>query len=758
MNSDDQLHDSIEAGLTAAADDVDLGDPSTMLGDVRATVQHRRRRRQVFTGVAAAGALAVSGVVLANVVSNDGSDLIVSAPVDEPADTTVDTGTGAGTGDSVRDDATPAVEESPSTTALDPGQSNPGAVGEPLRVTSSRAEGLVDGGLSIEVGNGGGAQLFAWKGGFLALYTQYTPQPLPAELPASVVEQFPQEVQDLFVDGLPSTIDEAIAMLQDAGLYDEVADIVTSNPEVQEAIYGEPSEPVTTLRSSADGVEWSDVDASFPVPPSSWTTSSSTGERFVIVTQTGGGFGPDPDADADPDAAPTMDVWSSTDLVTWESQSIALPTTPVDQPEFLRTQFGARSVAVTDAAWVVSVDTYTDIDTDSFLDDADRALSQSGSVSVETSSDDEGLTIEIYEIDEEYSGEYQERPEPRTITRTWAELGLDGSPYDGQGSAVAYSATWGGEPRSVETGPASTTDSSQVMAAGDGFVAFGEDLALSSDGVTWSPVGIPVDGYVEWVIDTDDGLLVSVSPFDGPAVRYLFDPALTEFSPVDLDDVPAGSYAEQRDRRAVVLADYGEGGDDTFGSGGSLAVAEVDGYRFELEVRMVPPTDIDGEAAGSVMYTLTDIASGNVVSTETLDAGGDVEFEFAKEEYDLGAGNEEGFHLLDPSTGEELVQVPYSAMTFTTLDADGNPIEGSEITVPAVDEYTTPDQWLVAAVGDSLIVEQLATTQPDQVVDEVGDGTDEFVDINYLSSVVTGSDAVLLAYSDGSMIRVTPDS
>lgn len=749
MNNDDQLHSSLEHGIASAADGVDPGDPAAMLGAVRSTVQHRRRRRQVITGVAAAGVLAVSGVAIANVVSTDGSDLIVSAPADEPAATTVDTGTGSGSGseDSIPDDAAPA-EESVDPPPVDPTQTDQAASGEPLRVTPSRSEAFVDGGLSIEQRNSGGAQLFEWNDGFLALYTEYTPQLLPTELPEAVVAQFPQEVQDLFVDGLPPTIDEAITMLQDAGLFDEVSDIVTSNPEVQAAIYGEQSEPATTVRTSDDGVEWSDVAASFPVPRSQWMTTSSTGDRFVIVTQTGAGFGPR--SDVDPEVAPTMDIWSSTDLATWESQTIDLPAAPADQPDFLTTYSSVQSVAVGDDAWVLTTGSYTDVDTNSFLDDADLARYENGSLMVDTSSDQDGFTLEIYEAGDGTTGDASsgEAPDSRTITRTWAELGLDGSPYEDQGSAVAYSAPWGGEPRQVETAPA--LESSQLMATDDGFVAFGQDLALSFDGLTWSPVTLPVEGYADWVIDTDDGLLVSVSPFDGTALRYRFDPASSEFTAIDLGDVPAGAYPEQRDRGAVVLADYGNGGDDTFGSGGSLAVAEVDGYRLELDYRIDATPAAEDEPVGSVTYTLTDIASGAVVSTETLDAAGDGEFEFAKEEYDVGPGEDEGFRLLDPATGEELVQVPYTAMTFTSLDADGNPIEGSETTVPGEDDYSSPDQWLVAALGDTLIVEQLTVEQPEQL-----DG--DFAEVNYLSSVVTGSDAVLLAYSDGSIVRVTPE-
>ncbi len=747
MNNDDQLHSSLEHGLAAAADGVDPGEPTAVLGAVRSTVQRRRRRRQVITGVAAAGALAVSGVGIANVVSTDGNDLIVSAPADEPAATTVDAGTGAGSSsdDSIADEAVPAAEsvEAP---PVDSVRTDPTATGEPLRVTPSRTEALDDGGLSVEQRNSGGAQLFEWNDGFLALYTEYTPQLLPTELPESVVAQFPQEVQDLFVDGLPPTIDEAIAMLEDAGLFDEVSDIVTSNLEVQEAIYGEQSEPVTTVRTSSDGVEWSDVAASFPVPPSQWMTTSSTGDRFVIVTQTGGGFGAE--SDVDPEVAPTMDVWSSIDLVTWESQTVTLPTTPADRPEFLTTNSSVQSVAVGRDAWVLTVGTFTDFDTTAFLDVADVERSQTGELSIDTSFDEEGFTIEIHEFgdgtsDDDFS---DEASESRSIRRTWAEVGLEGSPYDDVGSAVAYSAPWGGEPAQVEVGRA--VESGQLVAIDDGFAAFGEGLALSSDGVTWSPVALPVDGFADWVIDTEDGLFVSVSSFEGTALRYRFDRASSEFTPVDLDDVPFG-YPEQRDRGAVVLTDTGGGGDDAIGSGGSLAVAEVDGYRFELDYRVDTTSTAGGEPIGSVTYTLTDVASGAVVSTETLDSAGDGEFEFAKEEYDVGPGEEEGFRLLDPATGEDLVEVPYSMMTFTSLDADGDPVEDSATAAPA--EYDVSiARWLVAAVGDALIVEQLPVDRSEPV-----DG--EFVDENYISSVVTGADEVLLAYSDGSIVRITPE-
>jgi hypothetical protein len=65
-------------------------------------------------------------------------------------------------------------------------------------------------------------------------------QPLPSvdRLPPEVVELFSDEVQELFAEGLPATVDEAVAELSAAGLLDEVIEVLSTNDIAADALLG----------------------------------------------------------------------------------------------------------------------------------------------------------------------------------------------------------------------------------------------------------------------------------------------------------------------------------------------------------------------------------------------------------------------------------------------------------------------------------------------------------------------------------------
>ncbi len=97
--------------------------------------------------------------------------------------------------------------------------------------------------------------------------------------------------------------------------------------------------------------------------------------------------------------------------------------------------------------------------------------------------------------------------------------------------------------------------------------------------------------------------------------------------------------------------------------------AEAEGYRFEQ--RIVRGEDV------STSYTLTDIETGEIVSTETLSGDDDFgsEFEFAVVTELADDEGRSGFRLLDPASGELIVLIPFESMTWTQVDANGEPIE-----------------------------------------------------------------------------------
>ncbi len=706
--------EQLRSGLGAAAQAIDPGDPTASLADVHATVGRRRQRRRGVAGVAAVGALAVGGVLVANVARSNGDDMIVSAPATDPVEETVP----VDTSDAEAADTT--VAEPVDTTANDappPAE----AVGT-LEVRPSRLESVDTDAFIVAEREYVDVRLFPWQDGFLAVSFEQLPQPLPAELPAEITDQFPQEVRDLFPDGLPATIEEATQQLEDAGLYDVLSEIVVSNPDVMESIYASAPSVEITSRFSADGVEWNDVDLALPVDSSRYPTFSSTGDRLVVVV-------PVPADEAEPFGRPAaVDVWSTTDLVDWAQQTIDLPPAQTDLPDFFDQQVFVSEIATNDGGWVLSVESYTQIDPLPLLDEEQRAATMTSGYGTSTS--DTGITIELF--DETEGDSMSEVSE--TIEFTWEELGVADAPEEEFGSTL-YTASWGGEAQVTEP----TVDGQrgygwgQVVAFGDGFVTLGDDLRLSADGVQWSPVQLPTPGYVEWVIDSGDGLVVSGRTEDGERFTLLFDPATSEFAAVDLGDLPEWAGRGQAGRNFVELQDYGE---DTAGglvsSGGVMMSADVDGYRFELVTNF-------SETDEPVSYTLVDVASGEVVLTEALTSiEGD--FEFLQE--DEETAEFQGFRLYDPATGDELLAVGFDELTYVSLDEAGEPIPESATAFESEigsEQFAT---WIVAGVDGSLVVEELG----------------DLGEFQYLASAAVQGDVVLVAGNDGSLSRIVAES
>lgn len=78
--------------------------------------------------------------------------------------------------------------------------------------------------------------LVPWGDGFLAVGVSYPPQPLPGQLPPEIADLFPPEVTELFPDGLPTTQQEAVEILQEADLYDVVMGVLDEYPEAMDAL------------------------------------------------------------------------------------------------------------------------------------------------------------------------------------------------------------------------------------------------------------------------------------------------------------------------------------------------------------------------------------------------------------------------------------------------------------------------------------------------------------------------------------------
>ncbi|MFK7919842.1 MAG: hypothetical protein AB8G14_17330 [Ilumatobacter sp.] len=725
--ADPGAHHDVQLRLGVAADAVDLGDSSVMLDTVRAAASRRRRRRQGVGAIAAVGALGISGVVLANVAGGDDGELVVSAPVTDPIDEA----------DSEADPAiTEGVEAEVIESEVVDAESDNAPVTVPddgvLQVTPTNSETASDESFSVEQGTSfGPIEVYPWKDGFLSIRTEFLPQRLPAELPASISDRFSPEVLELFADGLPPTIEEATQMLQEAGLYGEVSDLVLSDPDVSAAIYSQQTEMVTTVRVSADGLVWDDIDVELP-DDEPWGQVSAAGDRLSFISFDQGAephLGPN-------DGPKSVTVWSSTDLASWESQEIAIPASPVGLPDFVSFDYSPSDLAVNADGWVLGMYEYSFADMSEFLDVELAAREAAGEVYLGTSMSVDGVRVEVYDPME---GSSEGPPSPEIIQFTWDELGVDsvpdesvltgGSAFDGGGEIAMFAAEWGGVPVQSETGVSGSVGFGRVVSTSEGFVSVGQNVLVSSDGLRWSPVDLPFGGYSDWVVETDDGLLISATDESGGQGHFLFDPASSEFAPIDLPDIPDGAAARRIGTRFVQLTKYDES-DGSFGSEGWGVTAEVEGYAFEMKIMGMP------EGASST-YTLTDVSTGEVVLTETTDGLGDEDgaWEFLVDDYESGAP--EGIRLFDPDTGDELLFIPGEVMEGRPLDADGEPLSDEPITSI---EYSGSITFVVAAVGGDLVVEDLSSAG--------GPGPG-------FSSMAVNGDVLLVASYDGTFTRIT---
>ena len=100
---------------------------------------------------------------------------------------------------------------------------------------------------------GGGDWLVPWRDGFLRFGLVFAPQPLP-EFDGRFTDLFPPEVVETLEAAGATTIDEATDVLLEAGLYDQVVEIVTANPGVAGWLFGvEPPLPHSRSASRATG-------------------------------------------------------------------------------------------------------------------------------------------------------------------------------------------------------------------------------------------------------------------------------------------------------------------------------------------------------------------------------------------------------------------------------------------------------------------------------------------------------------------------
>ena len=300
--NDDELRSRM-AGLadTTAIDTVTLEQVETR--------SRRRPLRQRSATVLAAFALVVGGAI--GVVSlGDGGDALDVVADETEAAVSDDSGTGDGDTNG-GEGADETAETAEARRESDDAASTTAASSEAMTVADDAA--FFEG--EFSTGPGG---LLPWNGGFLAFGERFVPAD-PVELTFDgsdpISAYFPPEILDTLAEAGVTTVDEAMAVLEEADLMQQATDIVTQNPEVLEWYNGVFSggSYESYAEFSEDGENWSPVDGfSWPGGLKYAPQLGSNGSHLVAVVN---------DVTWDEESGRSTDqsitVYVTDDLVTW---------------------------------------------------------------------------------------------------------------------------------------------------------------------------------------------------------------------------------------------------------------------------------------------------------------------------------------------------------------------------------------------------------------------------------------------------------
>lgn len=630
--------DDIRQALGSLAGSIKPGDMETARTGVHDKLRRRRRRTRIVSSIGAA-ALLIGGVLA--FVSFDNSDEPVTlVGVDSTTTTTI-----ASAADETEE--TPATTEPEASSAL---STQPASQSESAVVVSSQST-------AIPSPDGAGAQwAVPWRDGFLIIETVYEPQTLPEELPEDVVALFPEEVVELFADGLPPTVAEATEMLTQAGLLEIVTEIISSNPDASSAILGAPIGPPSMAASfTVDGTTWESVEMTLPDGIDGVQSVVSVGDRLAVLS----------DSRSDPSGqVGGALIATTTDLATWTVQPIVGPPLPIELPSYVNRYVGVQSLVANESGWIVSIFESINVDVESLLPADVIDPTTAGGFGYGTS--DEGVEI------------YSENQEEGPFRYTWEELGVPTDVVEviqsaQSGGLQLWTATWDGTP--VRSELDAQFDGS-VLATDSGFLSLAEQRWFSDDGVAWTAVDLPGVGYVSSSIRYDGGVVIVGTNKDGLSAVYRVDPRGESAELVSLPDLPKriqNAELSIPSNGAIVFdANVPEVNTDPL-------VLRADG--FELTISF--DNDRDG-------FELRD-ASGEVVVSESSYPGDQlVDSSFR--------ANADGWSILDPESGDVLVVFPTEVVEEAW----------SEQSPPEQFDYD-PEFWLLATPdGERFIVEQLA--------------------------------------------------
>ena len=188
--------------------------------------------------------------------------------------------------------------------------------------------------------------LVPWDDGFLALGIEYPAQPLPEQLPPEIAELFPPEVGELFPDGLPPTQQDAMDILNEAGLFDVVMDVLDAHPEAMDAVQSAPRPAPELMASwSTDGDLWIPTEMAVPIDIGDVSHVEVSGDRLTLAGVVR------PPAAGDPWV---VAIASTRDLENWDTASMRVEDS-AGASELDQSWVAPIAAAADDEHWVARV-------------------------------------------------------------------------------------------------------------------------------------------------------------------------------------------------------------------------------------------------------------------------------------------------------------------------------------------------------------------------------------------------------------------
>jgi hypothetical protein len=605
--------------------------------------------------------------------------------------------------------------------------------------TTTTSPPVADAGSSSDASDmayGGADWVLPWGDGFVSFGQVFEPSDVTMQdLVPDIAERLPVEVIEALGD--VTDIDEATALLEEAGLLDEATTAVLDDPELYRAynqvVAGGTYRPEASV--SADGETWTvRDDFSFPNGSEFVNLAQSDGEHLVVVEQVWDDSG----------TTSAITVSTTTDLVNWSSQVVPLPAAE-DVPEYVHVDSYANDLALGAGGWYLTVGTGSWVDVWALIPDEVRAEIEASNYG--WWADERGIVIESGD----YGGYYYESgdlpTQPSTTTTVvvepsvgqiipWSDLGITYADYeryngDGVGTLQAWRGSWNGAIESAT--PPSDGECCDVVGTDAGFVAAGWPyrpdggasavaiLKFSADGHAWTDIAGPlgVDGLNS--LAAVEGGVIGV---DGSGTVWRAAADGTGWTTVDIAGLPDGTglwFGQSSGRGVATMIDVATY-DDEYEQVPYAVTIEQDGY----EIRS------DTAADGTVTVQVTELATGTVVIDEVIDPFQSAIPSFVRYDDDFGS-----FTLLDPE-GEAVVTVPAATFNEATEQARAEARADSGWVEPDYDY--TPDFWLVASAdGVDWFVEDL---------DDAGQGS------GFGQAAVNG-DVVVVRRGEGGWERFT---